>query len=1285
MAQTPRPVAGQSKEPALSRRTLLGSSLAGAGAVALGATATAPAAAAPPAGSGAGPLGLERLTAEYADELLGTDVLRPRLSWVATALGYGATQSAYQVLVATSPDRLTPGTADVWDSGTVRSSRSVGVPYEGPQLAPRRRYHWTVRLWDGSGRATEWSTPGWFETGLLDEGFGTARWVGAKPDVEPAPLDLSGASWIWSPGATSDNAPVGARWFRARLAVRSGVEVAAAHLVMTADDDFTAYLNGQQVLYAPEQTDGWKNAKVADVTELARAAVGGALVLAAVATNRPGAPVNPGGLLGKLVVVTSAGERLVLVTDGSWRSTETERPGWQEPGHDDSAWAGVAVLAPYGQGPWGSNVVVPQLRALDLVGASWIWGPGATVNDAPVGPRWFRGRLTLPSDADIASARLIMTADDDFTAYLGGQLTLYAPEQTDGWRIARVADVTQQVRQAVGGDLVLAAVATNRPGASVNPGGLIAKLVVRTADNQELLLVTDGGWRTAATEEAGWEQPGHDDSAWSSVVVLAPYGQGPWGSGVELPVEERPAPLLRRAFLLSKPVKRARLYASGLAYQVLHINGHRVGTSVLDPGFTDYDETVLYVTYDVTDLVGVGENVLGAEIGRGFFGMITRNAWRWHQTPWLGEPRLLARLVVEHLDGSSTEIVSDDAWRVTSGPTLSNSLYAGETYDARLEPKGWSARRFDDSSWERATALDAPAGALRAQEHEPIRVVESVAPTQITSPREGVWIADFGRTTAGWVRLSAAAPAGTTIRIRYGEKLRADGTVEASTGHVQGGRFQQDEYIARGDGEEVWEPRFSYKGFRYVQLDGLATAATSRTVTMQVVRSDVRDVGEFRCSEPFFEQLERMMRRTVQSNLHGIPTDTPMYEKNGWTGDVQVAAPTMAGLLDMARFFTKWAGDLRDSQVSSGQLPVIVPSGGWGYQELAPAPEWTTVYPFLLREMHRWYGDDRLLEAHWRPVVDYLDWELGRLQNGLAITALGDFLPPGYDGNPPEDTRLTATAYLHRALVSTAEVGELIGHESDAARFRTAAAGLRGRLNETFLDRTRGLYRTDRDPDYRQTSNAVPLAFGLVPDDMVRAVVDNLVADIEARGWHLDTGCLGTSVLLPVLTTHGHPDVAARVALQRTYPSWGHWVDNGADTMWEMWETSTRSRQHYFKGTVVQWLFEHVTGLRSAANGWERIVVRPDARSAVSSASLGMETVRGRVSSAWRRADGEFSLTVEVPVGATAEVHVPAQREQDVEASPGGLVSNRRMEPGYLVHTVGSGIWRFASRSEPTM
>ncbi|GAA1642080.1 hypothetical protein GCM10009744_35040 [Kribbella alba] len=868
-----------------------------------------------------GPLVVDRLTVEYAENPLGTDIRRPRLAWIATAAGHGATQSAYQVLVASSAELLAAGTGDVWDSGQ-ESSDAFRVEYDGPELAPRTRYHWAVRLWDGLGRVGPWSDPGWFETGLLDEGFGAAQWIGGNHETEAAPL-------------------------------------------------------------------------------------------------------------------------------------------------------------------------------------------------------------------------------------------------------------------------------------------------------------------------------------------------------------------LRRAFVVDGSVEQARLYVSGLAYAELRLNGQRVGDAVLDPGFTDYDDTVLYVTHDVTDLLQTGDNLLGAELGRGFFGMKTPNVWRWHQAPWTGEPRLLARLVITRTDGTTTEVHSDETWQVTSGPTVSDSLYAGETYDARLALPGWDAPGFDDSLWSPATVMPAPRGRVRAQEHEPIRVVEEVAPVEVTSPREGVWVADFGQTTAGWTRLKVSAPAGTKISLLHGETLTGDGMVAAVNRHVEGDRFQLNEYVAAGNGVEEWEPRFSYKGFRYVQVGG----AVQPELTLCVVHSDVTEVSRFSASQGLYEQIEQAMRRTVLNNLHGIPTDTPEFEKNGWTGDAQVGAQTMTGMLDLARFFTKWLGDLRDSQQADGQLPVIVPSSGWGLTELSPATEWSTVYPFLLHEMHRSYGDERLLAEHWDSVRRYIDWELARVVDGLSLSVLGDWIPPGYPaGPPPEDRRLTGTAYLYRAVIATAEIGELLGRAADADRLRKSAAELADGLNRAFLDREAGLYRTDKDPDYRQTSNALPLAFGLVPEDLVPRVVANLVADVEARGFHLNTGCLGVGVLLPVLTAHGHGDVAAKIALQRTYPSWGYWFDQGADTMWEMWEDDTRSRNHYFQGTVAQWLLENVAGLRNVANGWERILVRPDARDDVDSASLRTDTVRGRVAVSWRRVGRVFELDVQVPVGSTASIHVPSSAVTEVAAVPAPYAGEPVQQDGYTIYTVGSGHWHFTSR-----
>ncbi|MCT2586296.1 glycoside hydrolase family 78 protein [Actinophytocola gossypii] len=1046
----------------VNRRTFIHGSAA-AGALATTIATTARAAAEP--GRHRGRLRVDRTTVEYAETLLGTDVTAPRLSWELDTDQHGARQTAYQVRIA-----------GVWDSGKVRSDRTVGIPYGGPPLRPRTRYTWQVRVWDDQDRVSGWSPARWWETGFLDTPW-QARWIGAPaPEAPPA---FDGASWIWSADATTEGAPVGARWLRGSVDVPA--EVTRARVVATADDDFTLYLDGQQVLHAPEQVDGWK-----------------------------------AGLLG---------------------------------------------------------------------------------------------------------------------------------------------DVTARVRA---GETVLAAVAHNRGGSSVNPAGLLVRLEVELADGQRVDLTTGDGWRVTDTEQDGWQRPDFDDSSWAPATVLAPYGHGPWGDQVAVNAT-RPAPVLRREFRLDKAVDSARLYLSGLSYYEAELNGRRVGRQVLDPGFTDYDETVLYVTHDVTGQLRRGTNRVDVTLGRGFYGMTTPNVWGWHQASWHGEPRLLAQLEVRHPDGSTTTIASDTDWRVADGPTRSDSLYAGETYDARRAP----------TDWREPVLQDAPAGTLRAQQHEPIEIADTVRPVAITEPSPGVYVADMGRTMAGWTHLTVSASAGTVVRLAHGEKLRDDGTVISANGLVPG-RHQTDEYVCAGTGVERWEPRFSYKGFRYVQVTGLPARPDPDDLLGRLVHSAVPDAGDFQCSEPFFEQLEHAMRRTLLNNFHGIPTDTPMFEKNGWTGDAQVAAPVMLHAFAIQRFFTKWIGDLGDSRVDSGQIPVIVPSGGWGYTQLAPTPEWTTVYPFLVREMYRVYGDDRVAAAQWPTLTAYLDWEIDRLENGLAVTALGDWVSPGYEV-PPEDTRLTATSYLYRALTLTAEVGDLLGHTDVAVRYRRVAGELRDALNATFL--VDGHYRTEKDPHYRQTSNAVPLMFGMVPDGAVASVVASLVADIRERGNHLNTGILGTSVLLRVLTAHGHADVAHALATQRTYPSWGYWFDNGADTMWEFWPLDSRSRDHYFLGTVVQWLYENVAGLRPGDAGYRRFTVRPDARVGVRWARTSIRTVRGRAAAGWASTGRTVHLTVTVPVGSTAEVHVPAASRAAASVRRGARFL--RYEPGFAVYEVAAGTWRF--------
>ncbi|MYY12304.1 family 78 glycoside hydrolase catalytic domain [Streptomyces sp. SID4919] len=795
--------------------------------------------------------------------------------------------------------------------------------------------------------------------------------------------------------------------------------------------------------------------------------------------------------------------------------------------------------------------------------------------------------------------------------------------------------------------------------------------------------VWDGAGRASRWSAVRWWETALPSDGWHGHWI----GAGPVNGGGDGEATARPAPLLRREFTVGAPVTRARLYISGLAYYEAEINGRRVGEQVLDPGFTDYDATVLYAVHDITGLIRPGGNAIGVTLGRGFFGMTTPNVWNWHRPPWHGEPRLLAQLEIDHPDGTRTQVVTDGSWRITEGPTRTDCLYAGETYDARLAPGGWSLPGFDDRAWSPAGRRRAPLGTVRAQPHDPIEVTGTVEPVAVRQTPGGSHVVDLGRTLAGWSRLTVRAPAGTVVRLTHGEKLHDDGTVFAQTEHVPG-RFQRDEYVCAGTGgDEVWEPRFSYKGFRYVEVSGVPPRQGRWSVVGREVRTPVAEVSGFRCSEEFYERLDRAMRRTVRSNLHGIPTDTPMYEKNGWTGDAQLGVPVMTYAFGTHRLLAKWLGDLRDSQRPDGQLPVIVPSGGWGYEDLAPSPEWTTVYPFLVREMYRVYGDERAVREHWRPVTRYLDWEIARLRDGLAVTELGDYLAPGYGGNPPEDTRLTATAYLYRALLATAELAGLVDdldapdQDATAARYRRTAHELREAFNAAFLGPA-GHYRTDRDPGYRQTNNCVPLAFGLVPPHARESVVASLVADIAARGGHLDTGALGTSVLLPQLSERGHPEVAHTLATRRTYPSWGYWFERGADTMWEMWQADSRSRAHYFQGTVAQWLYENVAGLRPGDAGYGSFVVRPDGRAGVEWARTSIRTVRGEAGVEWSGGSGAepFRMSVRVPVGATAEVHVP------VGPGPGTVAVSAhpdarwvRVERGFQVFRVPQGRWEFTA------
>lgn len=699
-----------------------------------------------------------------------------------------------------------------------------------------------------------------------------------------------------------------------------------------------------------------------------------------------------------------------------------------------------------------------------------------------------------------------------------------------------------------------------------------------------------------------------------------------------------PAPLLRKSFRVDGAVTRAMLYVTAGGYADVSIDGKPASDAVLSPGFTDYDTRVEVVATEVK--LAAGEHVLAAELGRGFYGLTNRNVWHWERAPWHGRPRMRAVLRIQYANGRTQVVGSDTSWQVADGPTRRDDLYGGETYDARLAtPQAWKA----------AAELPAPRGQQVAQTEQPIRVVASLAATAVTEPRPGVYVFAFPRVIAGWATFDVDGPAGSTIVATYGEKLLPDGTVDARDEHhyFKDG-FQTDRLTLAG-GPLRWHPSFSYKGFRYVQVEGWPGGKPPlAAVTAQVVHTDVAVTGRFDSSNALLDWIHAAAVNTMLNNLYGIPTDTPMYEKNGWTGDGMLGADMFLRNFDAGRLFAKWLRDIADTRNTDGAPLLIAPNPGWGN---ARAPTWHAAYVFIPWSLWMSTGDRQPIEEHIAGIDRYVAMEDARSPGGIADTELGDWVSPETDPageNAPEDKRVAATAYLYGMQRRTADMLRLVDNPARAAWFDERADVVRDAFNARFLDREAGRYRGEGDKGYRQAHNLLALAFGLVPNDLVNKVAAGVATDVKARGDHLDTGALATKVILPILTGTGHAAEAWAIATQTTFPSWGFWRANGATSLWEHWKLASRSRGHYFLGTIDDWLYGDVAGLRPLEPGWRRFEVRPAFTAFLDRASAAVMTPYGEASVAWRTSAGKVTAEVVVPVGTEAVVALPGMPPRTV-------------------------------------
>lgn len=692
-----------------------------------------------------------------------------------------------------------------------------------------------------------------------------------------------------------------------------------------------------------------------------------------------------------------------------------------------------------------------------------------------------------------------------------------------------------------------------------------------------------------------------------------------------------PNPRFRRQFTLAGPVESAQLSASVLGCGTVSINGRRVGREILEPAVSTYPETVYYRSWDVTELLSAGQNEILVEAGRDRYSARGGDVWGWSVTPWQREPAMIAGLSIRSSDGSVRQLVSDSDWLCADGPVVSELFFVGEEW---VQP-------HRSTEWTPAAVVDAPTRRLVESTQPGVRASAPVPAVTETARGTGRTVYDLGEVMTGRIRCRVSGPAGGSVSVKYGEQLSPEGRVICDN-VLAAGDAQVDSLRIAEDLENLfWEPQFGYRGFRWMEV------RASEGVTVDLVRAiplytPLEEVGTLRTDEPLLEWIDSALGRSFRNNLHGIPTDTPIYEKNGWTADAHLATEALLHKFDLSRPFGKWMDDHVDAQSSDGAIPQIVPTPGWGK---AADPAWSASAVLIPWLMFQEYGDIEILRRYRPMVTAFADHLIARCVDGLWMDRTwGDWLSPGYavgaEGMVPTGTAMTVNCLRHTALILGALDDPAAQHYSAEAD-RVASA-----FHDEFFNPAAGHYRVE-GVGYRQTLNILPLVFGIVPPAHVETVQDSLADDLEHRtGGHLDCGAIGIRYLLPALSSAGRDDLALGVLLTRTRPGWGTWFEAGERTLLEAWDEDARSRNHYFLGSVASWIQQRVGGLRVTKAGWTAFEIAPVLDDRVMSAEISHRTPRGVAAVSWKRGPGGWSFDVTVPPGSMATLRVPGTEKQ---------------------------------------
>lgn len=794
---------------------------------------------------------------------------------------------------------------------------------------------------------------------------------------------------------------------------------------------------------------------------------------------------------------------------------------------------------------------------------------------------------------------------------------------------------------------------------------------------------------TEYSEPAWWEMGLLERGDWKAVWIGASLAGGK--------TTPAPCPFLRHELALSQSVVCARLYVTALGLYEFYINGQQVGDDIFTPGWTDYRKRVQYQVYDVTPLLQAGQNALGAILGDGWYcghvGGLDRQQYG-------DRPKLLAQLHLQLADGSTQIVTTDGSWKTATGPLLESDMIMGESYDARLQLEGWSSPGYDDSTWQNAITFPDPAILLSAICAPAVRRQEELTPVEeARRVAKNVWIFDLGQNMVGRVRLKVNGEAGTTLQLRHAEALEADGTLY--TANLRTARAT-DRYTLHGRGEEIYEPHFTFHGFRYVELSGLTEMPQRDAVTGIVLHSALEQSGTFECSDPLVNQLQSNIRWGQKGNFLEVPTDCPQRnERMGWTGDAQVFIRTAAFNYDVASFFTKWQTDIADAQTQDGNVPCTVPSSE--VYGLDGGPAWSDAIIICAWTIYQCYGDRRLLERHYESFVRFIAFLQSSSLEEIRChpdderkwNCFGDWLALDgsalLEGATPKD--LIGTAFFAQSTHLLSRIATTLGKTVDAERYARLSGRVKAAFNRRFVAADGVL------AGGTQTAYLLALQFDLLPQELRANALRELVRDIAARGWHLSTGFVGSPYINHVLNAMGRLDIAYQLLHQTTWPSWLYAVTQGATTIWERWDGWTHDKgfqdpamnsfNHYAYGAIGAWLYQAVSGIEidPSRPGYKNIILRPQPGGRLTAAKATYRSLYGELRSEWSLKSGNFHWSIVVPPNTTATIFIPWRDKacltegcQPVEAVAG--IRLLRLETSAAVYLVQPGRYEFIVNDE---